>query len=115
MAAPNIKSLRIIAGSRRRLRRSKNVQRRRVEKIIIHYKYQPHLPISQNDIALIKLRSKLHIDNRYRGIAELGFNSSYLNVGESCIAAGWGRMYRIIGIKNAKDANAVRGADDQNF
>uniref|UniRef100_A0A1B0FBJ3 Peptidase S1 domain-containing protein n=1 Tax=Glossina morsitans morsitans TaxID=37546 RepID=A0A1B0FBJ3_GLOMM len=92
MEAPIIKSLRIIAGSRRRLRRSKNVQRRRVEKIIIHYKYQPHLPISQNDIALIKLRSKLHIDNRYRGIAELGLNSN-LNVGETCIAAGWGRMY----------------------
>uniref|UniRef100_A0A1A9ZXC9 Lectizyme n=1 Tax=Glossina pallidipes TaxID=7398 RepID=A0A1A9ZXC9_GLOPL len=92
MAAPEIKSLRIIAGNRRRLQRSKNVQRRRVEQIIIHYKYQEHRSLSQNDIALIKLRHKLHIDNRYRGVAELGFNP-YLNVGETCIAAGWGRMY----------------------
>uniref|UniRef100_A0A1A9UZ54 Lectizyme n=1 Tax=Glossina austeni TaxID=7395 RepID=A0A1A9UZ54_GLOAU len=92
VAASDVKSLRVIAGNRRRLRRSKNVQRRRVLQIIIHYKYQAHLPISQNDIALVKLRNKLHIDNRYRGVAELGFNA-YLNVDETCIAAGWGRMY----------------------
>uniref|UniRef100_A0A1B0BE21 Lectizyme n=1 Tax=Glossina palpalis gambiensis TaxID=67801 RepID=A0A1B0BE21_9MUSC len=93
IAAPDLKSLRIIAGNRRRLRRSKNVQRRRVQQIIIHYKYQAYVGISKNDIALLKLRSKLNIDNRYRGVAELGLDA-YLNGGETCTAVGWGRMYQ---------------------
>uniref|UniRef100_A0A1A9WSU4 Lectizyme n=1 Tax=Glossina brevipalpis TaxID=37001 RepID=A0A1A9WSU4_9MUSC len=91
-AVNDIKVLRVIAGTKRRLRRTKNVQRRRVQQIIIHPGYRPYQGISEHDIALLQLRSKLHIDNRYRDIAELGFDR-YLSKGETCIAAGWGRMY----------------------
>uniref|UniRef100_A0A1B0FNH6 Peptidase S1 domain-containing protein n=1 Tax=Glossina morsitans morsitans TaxID=37546 RepID=A0A1B0FNH6_GLOMM len=85
----DIKTIRVIAGTRQRLRRTANVQRRRVQRKILHPDY-PQAPGC--DIALMQLQTKLDIDGKYRAIASLEFDE-YPVIGQLCIAAGWGRTY----------------------
>uniref|UniRef100_A0A1A9Z843 Lectizyme n=1 Tax=Glossina pallidipes TaxID=7398 RepID=A0A1A9Z843_GLOPL len=85
----NIKTIRVIAGTRRRLRRAANVQRRRVQRKILHPDYPQ---ASGCDIALMQLKTKLDIDGKHRAIAPLEFDE-YPVFGQHCIAAGWGTIY----------------------
>uniref|UniRef100_A0A1A9V710 Peptidase S1 domain-containing protein n=1 Tax=Glossina austeni TaxID=7395 RepID=A0A1A9V710_GLOAU len=85
----DIKTIRVIAGTRRRLRRTANAQRRRVQRKIIHPEY-PRSPGC--DIAIMQLKTKLDIDGKHRAIAPLEFDE-YPVLGQHCIAAGWGTIY----------------------
>uniref|UniRef100_A0A1A9Z844 Lectizyme n=1 Tax=Glossina pallidipes TaxID=7398 RepID=A0A1A9Z844_GLOPL len=85
----DIKAIRVIAGTRRRLRRAANVQRRRVQRKILHPDYPQ---ASGCDIALMQLQTKLDIDGKHRAIAPLEFNE-YPVVRQHCIAVGWGTIY----------------------
>uniref|UniRef100_A0A1B0FLD5 Peptidase S1 domain-containing protein n=1 Tax=Glossina morsitans morsitans TaxID=37546 RepID=A0A1B0FLD5_GLOMM len=85
----DITTIRVIAGARRRLRRTANVQRRRVQRTIIHPEYPR---ASGCDIALMQLQTKLDIDGKHRAIAELEFDE-YPVFRHHCIAAGWGTIY----------------------
>ncbi|KAH8358732.1 hypothetical protein KR093_002065, partial [Drosophila rubida] len=86
IAAPS--SIRIVAGTPRRLLHTNNTQEMEVEQIIVHPQYYSQLV--KNDIALIKLKDELDIDDDF--VSVLPLTDEEPTIGQECTIIGWGTI-----------------------
>ncbi|KAH8358796.1 hypothetical protein KR093_002515, partial [Drosophila rubida] len=81
-------NIRIVAGTPRRLFRTNNTQEMEVEEIKVHPQYYSQL--IKNDIALIKLKDELDINEEFVSIIPVADQKP--TVGQKCTIIGWGSI-----------------------
>lgn len=79
----------VVAGNKKRLAQTNHTQIIAAKQLIPHTQFNTNQHI--NDIALIKLRKKLLIDDVHTAILSIASSPPKWNV--TCLLMGWGRMY----------------------
>ncbi|KAH8359662.1 hypothetical protein KR093_008199 [Drosophila rubida] len=84
-------AMKIVAGTPRRLLRTNHTQEVKVDEIKVHPHYQTTFGlIIKNDIALIKLKDELDINDDFTNIIPLADQKP--KVGQRCTIIGWGTI-----------------------